>query len=485
MRRVFSTVSLAKPFTSIPGPRTLPVIGALPDLVRFHDKMNQLTSKWNSEFGEIVRVKMPSGRDEVFLFDAEAILQVFRMNQKDSLRPQIDFWAKWRSERDIPLGVTMTNGEEWKRQRRTVGQLLNADVVDSFVSDGSRIAHEWIRDLEQGMEDGKVKNIHPKSCLFTGETFSYFLLAARLGLVSPSTAKQDKLSMDFVNAVARFLQVSGQMLFNPLWRFIPTNVYREFLDLSDKTFDLAQKIIDRHQDGSTQEQVQFTPFLKTVRESPDLTPKEITAMSVDLIAAGVDTTANALTMVLYTIASRPDVQQDIVKELIQVVGKERVVSGELVLNAEEWRNLRFLKAAVTEALRLRPVISYSSRILKTDTALLGYHIPKDTYVHLSFYTASRSPHNFGPEAQDFNPYSEKDKGGLRQATSTFGAGARMCPGKRVALMEIEVALAQLLSKYILKVEEIPKMKNALFNTVDIDPNNSKHWIQFETRVHGE
>lgn len=81
-------------------------------------------------------------------------------------------------------------------------------------------------------------------------------------------------------------------------------------------------------------------------------------------------TANSLAFLFYLLSKNESVQQRLINEVDNILGKRQPTSADL-------QNMTFLKACVKETLRLFPPIPMNARTTTEDTSVGGYFIPKD------------------------------------------------------------------------------------------------------------
>ena len=93
-------------------------------------------------------------------------------------------------------------------------------------------------------------------------------------------------------------------------------------------------------------------------------------------------------------------------------------------------------------MRLYPPVWITNREALADDAILGYCIPKGTFVALSPYVMHRHPDLWErPDAFDPERFSpERSAARPRYAYFPFGGGPRQCIGKAMALVEAQLVL---------------------------------------------
>jgi cytochrome P450 len=148
----------------------------------------------------------------------------------------------------------------------------------------------------------------------------------------------------------------------------------------------------------------------------DLTDEELRGMSLILLAAGLDTTANMLALGAFALLQNP--------------------AQLAALRADP----ALADRAVEELLRYLSVAKTFMRTALEDVELGGQTIEAGTAVILSMNTANRDPERFAdPHVLDFN----------RQALGhlAFGHGIHQCLGQQLARVEMRVAFPALVNRF--------------------------------------
>ncbi|KAI8093084.1 cytochrome P-450 cyp509A1 [Halteromyces radiatus] len=174
-------------------------------------------------------------------------------------------------------------------------------------------------------------------------------------------------------------------------------------------------------------------------------------------AAGLDTTANALSFALFYLAKNPDIQEKARQEVIRVLcpdGKEP--TEDVLPTAQQTKELQYILQVVKETLRFNGSVAWlvTPRVVaQDDTVLMGQHIPKGTSVSVNIYDLHHNP-NVWKDPEVFNPdrfapggEADNHPNGTA-AWIPFGFGSRKCIGYRFSMGEQVVLLSMLLRKYI-------------------------------------
>lgn len=162
------------------------------------------------------------------------------------------------------------------------------------------------------------------------------------------------------------------------------------------------------------------------------------------IAAGHETTANALSWTYYLLATHPDAQKKWQQDLDSVVGSRDVSVTDLP-------DLTFGRMVLDEAMRLYPPAPFMVRTAAKDDEIQGHAVKKGTHLYIAPYFIHRhhayweKPAEFWPER--FHPDAKKTI--HRYQYMPFGAGPRICIGAGFAIQEALLIMATLSKKFTL------------------------------------
>ncbi|KAF5873339.1 putative benzoate 4-monooxygenase cytochrome protein [Botrytis fragariae] len=157
-----------------------------------------------------------------------------------------------------------------------------------------------------------------------------------------------------------------------------------------------------------------------------------------VVVAGSDTTAPTLTTLFYFLAKNPQDAEKIYQEISNVDLQD--------VNAVA--ALHHLNGSINEAMRLLPaVLTFVTRVSPPEGMdVNGTHIPGNVKIAAPRYSIGRpwkEPHKFCPERWYSRPEMILDK----RAFAPFGVGRTSCVGKNLALTEVRMASAHLISAF--------------------------------------
>ncbi|KAF7721458.1 hypothetical protein EC973_004660 [Apophysomyces ossiformis] len=175
--------------------------------------------------------------------------------------------------------------------------------------------------------------------------------------------------------------------------------------------------------------------------------------------ASVHTTSLHMGFALYWLLARPDLRQELEKEIEEVLGAGPITDKGL-------KKMVLLNNFVHESLRHGvDKLANGKKALKDYTFTNGYQIPKGRTVEV----ASRQL-NMGsnvnpstPKAMDLQFTSKRQPTTPSRNFVTFGMGKHVCPGRFVAVLEIKLFIITLLQYYDVSTldKKIPQPKEEM------------------------
>lgn len=249
---------------------------------------------------------------------------------------------------------------------------------------------------------------------------------------------------------------------------------RDRQHVADKAFirDQVCEIVEARRDNPAAGHRQDMLDIMLTNADPDtgehLDPENVVNQILTLMAAGSETSANAIAFALHFLSINPDVAAKARVEIDQHWPGSNFPGIEF----DDVAKLRYLRRVVDETLRLWPVAPGYYRQARRDTTLGGgkYRFRQGDWVAVALAAAHRAP-AWGPDADEFNPdrfLPETLRTLPHHIYKPFGSGPRACIGRQFALHEIVLTLAAILHQYELeprlgyqlKIAETPTLKPA-------------------------
>lgn len=203
----------------------------------------------------------------------------------------------------------------------------------------------------------------------------------------------------------------------------------------------------KEQDSSDDHHPRQRDFLSRFQEAHQKDPAFITeqrvlALTVANLFAGSDTTAITLRTIFHQLLSQPAMLTRLLAELPD----KKADSSSPLVTWDEARQMPYLGAVIKEALRWHPAAGLPlERVVPSNSATQqlcgGVGVPAGTVVGCSAWVLHRDESVFGARPGEFWPerwlvVQGQALAAMNNALFAFGAGARTCAGRNVALLEM-------------------------------------------------
>ncbi|XP_066433883.1 sterol 26-hydroxylase, mitochondrial-like [Eleutherodactylus coqui] len=396
---------------------------------------------WKSSF---------AGYTAVNIADVELLETVLRQEGKYPMRNDMKHWIIHCQLRDLALGPFTEKGHRWHTLRSTLNKrmlkpaeaVLYTGALNEVVTDFLHTLDDVRKESPSGVMVNGIANLFYR---FAFEGISYILFETRVGCleknVPPETSK-------LIASIGAMLKYSVSVAFLPEWSRNILPYYKLYIENWDNIFEFGNKLIIQKM-GKIQERLDRGEevqgeYLTYLLSSGELSIKEVNGSVAEMLLAGVDTISNTLSWALYHLARDPETQQSLYQEVTSIV------PGKGIPTAEDISKMPLLKAVIKEILRLYPVVPTNSRIATEKEIIIGeYCFPKDTMIALHHYAISRDENNF-PQPDKFLPHRWLREQKIKNnpfSSIPFGYGVRACVGRRIAELEMHLALSRIIKKY--------------------------------------
>lgn len=187
-----------------------------------------------------------------------------------------------------------------------------------------------------------------------------------------------------------------------------------------------------------------------------LSDQEIFDEARTFVAAGHESTANALTWTLWLLDRHPRVAGRLHAELDALPGAPTV---------DDYPGLHYTQAVVAESMRLYPPVHVIGRRAYEPIELAGWRVPAGDRLLTSPWVTHRDPRWWGADAAEFRPerwldqrgaFGDRNPGHPRLAYFPFGAGPRVCIGDGFAWLEVALVLATVARRWRPAIDRDPR-----------------------------
>ena len=387
-------------------------------------------------------------------------LNLFLVNDPPSVKrlliDDVDVFPKhpytlWILEPLIGRAIFSVNGDEWSRQRRLMDQAFQAAQLRRVFPQMQGAVEAMVDRIEQDLHSNGNSlvsvDVDQEMTLVTADVI------VRTILSRPLEGREAKSVFD---AFSRYQRRAGQALILRFLR-LPQKQLQLYLGRHARTIRqwIDDAIRDRLQ-ASTPYQADLLQALIDAHDSQtnsSFSREELLDQVCFLFLAGHETSASALGMATYLLATIPDAQLKMRSELRNVLGDRH---GPLTY--DDLRRMPYATAVFNETLRLYPPVTFFIREAQREGQILDRRCPLRSLTTISPWVVQRqegqwpNPHAFSPDRFLQDAASSKERQLARDAWLPFGLGPRKCPGAAFALQEAVLVLAELVRRYELSPE---------------------------------
>uniref|UniRef100_A0A6P4EVS9 Probable cytochrome P450 12c1, mitochondrial n=1 Tax=Drosophila rhopaloa TaxID=1041015 RepID=A0A6P4EVS9_DRORH len=467
VQQVDSEWESAKPFSEIPGPTRWQLFRGYQKGGQYHQLgMDEVARLYRKQFGDICLIPglfgMPS---TVFSFNAETFERVYRTEGQWPVRGGAEPVLHYRDNRNDGffkdcVGL-FANGPEWGKLRSAVNPvLMKQRNVAVYLQPMQRVNRQFIdriRELRDKDSEEVPGDFLSTINQLTFESVATVALDKELGLLrevnQPAEAKKLFQNIEILMESFFVLGVKPS-----IYKYISTPTYRKFSRAMDEIFDTCSMYVNEaiERIDKKKEQGQGLKDHKSVLEQLlQIDRKFATVLAMDMLMGGVDTTSTAVVGLILNLAKNPEKQNKLREEILT-----KLPSTDKDFTLEEMKSLPYLRACIKESLRLYPVTFGNVRSAGTNVVLDGYRIPKGTHLLMN-NTFLLKDELLYPQANKFIPerwLRRKDEDEnpseiLMNKNSNpfiylpFGFGPRMCVGRRIVDLELELTAANLVRNF--------------------------------------
>ena len=410
-----------------PGPRGTPLVGVLPALKR--DPIAFFTEAARS-FGDVAYLRI--GSQHAYLAThPDDIRHVLQDNARNYHKSPL--YDKLR----VPLGNGLVTSEDayWLRQRRMAQPAFHRQHIEALASAMTASALETANRWEAIAERRQPIDVAEEMMRLTQTIVLRTLLGAELG---PMAGELDR-AWALVNAHVG--ESFWSLALMDRWPTPNNRRFRRALGVLDRA---VFYLIDerRRQGRDTNDLLSMLMSARDEETGQGMTDGQLRDEVMTFLLAGHETTSLALAWTWYLLSGHPHIEERLEHELDSVLAKRPAAYSDLA-------TLPYTRMVIEEALRLYPPAWGLSRQAMGPDRIGGYALPRGWLVFIIPFVMHRLP-AYWEEPEKFDP--ERFTPARNAARSKFvylpfGAGPRQCIGSQFAMVEAQLVLATLASRY--------------------------------------
>ncbi len=335
-------------------------------------------------------------------------------------------------------GLLTSDGETWLRQRRLAQPAFHRQRIASFGDTMTAAAGRVLDRLRSPAGQHQVVDLSQIMTGLTleivGRTLFSIDLTGEAAYVGEAFTEVNHLATEFTSDPLALFKL--RVPFWPTTRRLLAGVRR--LDV------VVNRIIaDRRAEPEPGEDL--LGMLMAARDETTgagMDDRQLRDEVMTLLLAGHETTAVALSWIIYLLSTHPEVARRLEAEVDEVLAGRTPAMADLA-------QLPYARMIIDEALRLYPPAYVIARWGHEPDQIGQWAIPANSSVLLIPFVTHRLP-AFWDEPDRFDPERftpENAAGRPRYAYLPFGGGPRQCIGNTFALVETQLILTMLVQRY--------------------------------------
>lgn len=427
----------------LPGPKGLPLLGNLLELDS--RRLHLVLEGWARAHGPLYAFRAGPKRT-VVVSDPLLSDKILRARPDDYRR--IDRVEAVLAELKIP-GVFSAEGDAWRPQRRLVTQALATRRVTSFYPTLARILQRLHRRWQARAASGAVVDVLDEFKRLTADATTLLAFGHDVNTIEHDQDELQRQLDVILPALNRRLTAAF-----PYWRVLRMPADRRAERCIDELRARLNTLIAGARRRLALDPERREPpsnllealLLATDDDGRPFSDEEVLGNALQILVAGEDTTAATLAWAVHLLCDHPDAVAALREELDQGLG-----ANILPADADAAGRLARVDAVLQETLRVRSVSPLLFLECTKDVTMNGVAVPRGTWVIVLTRLAAISSAHF-ERPNEFIPQrwlarSRDTSGTGQRANIPFGAGARVCPGRALALLEMRAALAMLYASF--------------------------------------
>ena len=333
-------------------------------------------------------------------------------------------------------GLLTADGEDWRAQRRALAPLFSPRQILSFAPAMRRVAAAAAERLTPRRE-GRVLDVSAEMARVTLEALEQTLFSQGLGR---DPGEFQRAVTSYFDTIGRLdpLDLIGAPQFLPRFGRLRGRATLEFFARAVDDIVGARKSLLASGAAAPNDILTLLLRAQDPETGKGVSEDDVRANIVTFIAAGHETTANALTWTLYLLSQALEWRERVEAEIDAHFDPANAAGFAEALPAT--------KAVIEEALRLYPPAATLSREAIGPDVLAGRRIRAGTVVTVSPFLLHRHRTLWkDPDAFDPERFLGANRDAIdRYAYIPFGAGPRVCIGMGFAMLEMTMVLGHLL-----------------------------------------
>ncbi|CAK7221894.1 hypothetical protein SBRCBS47491_004685 [Sporothrix bragantina] len=407
----------------------------------------------HAHLGSIVRI----APNEVAISDPDAIKTIYGINSGFT---KTDFYTPWRPAWcRYPDAFTNLDEPLHASRRRITNSLYSMSSIARAEESIDKCTAVLLEKMASFAEAKRTFDMAGWAQMYAFDVVGQLFFSHMFGCLAAGHDHRGYIrSLDLLLPIlcaASVMPTYIRSLFLIGGALVQPRVMKALTSLKDIDEAAEQCIAERHaqleQGKSGDEKDILASLFAVMREKGEKVDFGRTEVKVEVyvaLFAGSDTTAAAVSSVLYHLMKSPAVYKKLTNEIDEAT---RAGSLSSPIQYKEAAALPYLDACIKEGMRLHPSVGLTlpRHVPAGGCQIAGAWFPEGTRVGVNAAVVHRNRDIFGNDADNFNPdrWFGPDAARMDRYMFQFGGGSRTCIGKNISLCEMYKMIPELLRAY--------------------------------------
>ncbi|CAA7398391.1 unnamed protein product [Spirodela intermedia] len=426
-----------------------PLIGSLPQFINHRHRLQE----WQTELlaaapTNTLHIRLLGMQQGIVTANPADLEHVLESNFQNGNYPKGPYVTSVMED-FLGQGIFNADGELWKRQRRTASSEFSTRSLRIFIVESvqRKVTRRLLPLLRRAAASGAAVDLQDVLEWFAFDNVCQVAFnedPACLATEGEDSAGGGRLPPGFAAAFRDATAITAcRFRYAVPWmwkvkKLLNVGSEKRLRESISTLNDFARSVIRSRKEklrspaAAAAEELRHQDLLSRFIAGEDNSDEFLRDIVVNFILVGQETTSSALTWFFWVLSERSDVERKILRRSKECFGFDKL------------REMTYLHAAVTEAMRLYPPVPWNSSYCLADDVL-----PDGTKV---WFMAAVWGEDFG----EFRPERWLGPGGEFRAESpfrfpAFHGGARSCLGKEMAYLQMKSMAACLIERFTLDV----------------------------------
>lgn len=448
---------VARLLDDLPGPRAWPLVGNALQIRA--EQIHQKFEHWAHIYGPMFKVQL--GTAKLLVISDHELINAVMKDRPDGFRRPGNL-REIVYEMGIEHGLFTAEGEQWHAQRRMVMSAFSPSHVRAYfpllLKVGQRLRGRW----DKAARAGQPIDLQADLMRFTVDAIAGLAFGAETNTLE----SDDDIIQHHLDKIFPALNRRLNSLL-PYWRWVKLPQDRDL----ERSMAVVKQAIEgfivqarSRMQAEPQRRQQPGNLLEAMIVAADepqsgVNDSDVAGNVLTMLLAGEDTTANTLAWAIYLLHRHPDTLRRAQQEAVRAVGDK--LSN---LDMDRIADMPYIEAVCNETMRLKPVAPFRIAETMRETVVGDVVVPGNTMI----WCVSRHDtldERYFPRAAEFDPQrwlapDTAAASSAKRVSTPFGAGPRVCPGRYLAMVEMKLALAMLLSQFDIHGVDTPDGREA-------------------------